>query len=426
MKPKVDKNVLISTMEKYTLQLDLQLLNDILQRFRNTTQLLENWISVTTFSPNGTQHNCALNSESQKFSQEGTSSLLLQTLPLQADYAPTVTTTAAPQATNIELRRKEEILHTQHMTQLKETQKHKGPEDLQTQSTTVLTQETRKTVYLQQEPANRNVAETDLNKPLHTAAVNQIVLHKQNCHQQPNQYTAATHTGAEFIRQAHKNPAADRQLNLQQVSEEQSWLHQQTVLLQAVNHIQHHSQYVGQPNEIDSQQFVEVNRRNAKTKNNHRLLKKTDTLQIGNPAEAERTHQIKTWLSQATKGSTPAFAEEDWHHSVAEKNRNAATITDDLRQQQETLPNQQAQELERNKREQQELQRKIGNSQSQLEDAFRRNRQLCAKNDNLHKNTALLQQQTATAVERGRQIDDDNKHKSILYAAALEHIPLME
>ena len=109
MEPKIDKNVLISTMENGTSQSILEPLTNILQRFRNTTQLLENWISVTTLSSNGTQDNYAFITESEKFNplpQRGISRLQDQTLQLH--YAPAVAQstliTATPQPAHTEFR----------------------------------------------------------------------------------------------------------------------------------------------------------------------------------------------------------------------------------------------------------------------------------------------------------------------------------
>jgi hypothetical protein len=49
--------VLISTVENGTSKVDLYPLTNILQKFQNTTQLLEEWITVSTHSSNGIYHN---------------------------------------------------------------------------------------------------------------------------------------------------------------------------------------------------------------------------------------------------------------------------------------------------------------------------------------------------------------------------------
>lgn len=91
MKPTISNNVLINTMEKGRSQSILESLTDILQKFQNTTQILENWISVTTHSPNRTQHNYALITYSEKFNQlskKEISGVQFQAQTLQLNYTP--------------------------------------------------------------------------------------------------------------------------------------------------------------------------------------------------------------------------------------------------------------------------------------------------------------------------------------------------
>ena len=114
--PTLNKSVLISTVENGTLQPDLAPLSNILQRFRDTTELLENWISVTTLSPNSTQHNHTLITDIEKFNQS-TSGLQLHIPTLQLDYASatiqSVLTAETSHTANTEFRSPGEILHNQ-------------------------------------------------------------------------------------------------------------------------------------------------------------------------------------------------------------------------------------------------------------------------------------------------------------------------
>lgn len=144
MEPEISKSVLISIVENGTSKVDVEPLIDILQQFRNTTQLLEKWIVVSTYSSNGTYHNCALDINSEKFSQllqRGTSELQDQTL--QPHYAPALVQTTllaiAPHAADTELQRQAEILHNQHTTQLGRNQKLQQLERLQNQYATLPT-----------------------------------------------------------------------------------------------------------------------------------------------------------------------------------------------------------------------------------------------------------------------------------------------
>ena len=183
VQPKVSNNVLVSTMEEDTSPSTFEPLTEILHKFRNTTQLLENWISFRKKSSNVTQHDCTLNSEFEKFSQEGNSRS-----HLQADYCTQTTLQQHyTSATNAELRHQGENLHIQ-------TKFDQNPE-IPVQPTKSLmqdNQETRKSDYLQQQPANRNTTDATSKELLHTAAVEHIAAHTQNGRQHAGEAQTTT------------------------------------------------------------------------------------------------------------------------------------------------------------------------------------------------------------------------------------------
>jgi hypothetical protein len=168
MEPKINKSVLISTMESGTSKVDFEPLSNILQRFRDTTQLLENWISVTKPSPNSTQHSHPLNTDVEKFNQS-TSGLQLQVPTLQLHYASATTqsilTAAPPQTASTEFRSPTEILHNQDQRNQNPTILM-GLHDQHPPTTERNHHMAEHNNYLHQETPNMNVAETHSAKPI--------------------------------------------------------------------------------------------------------------------------------------------------------------------------------------------------------------------------------------------------------------------
>jgi hypothetical protein len=93
-----------------------------------------------------------------------------------------------------------------------------------------------------------------------------------------------------------------------------------------------------------------------------------------------------------------------------------------LQTQIEDLRNQRLAEQDRNQNAEKDLRGQLQNSQNQVEVALKRNQQITTDNDDLKKEMALLQTKLEASLERAKLIDDDNQHKSILYATALEKI----
>jgi hypothetical protein len=251
MEPKINKSVLISTMGSGTSKVDFEPLSNILQRFRDTTQLLENWISVTKLSPNSPQHSHPLNTDVQKFNQS-TFGLQLQVPTLQLHYASATIQSDIPAATShtpsTEVRSRGKTLHNK--AEPDQSQNPAIPMELPSQQPKTLEQnhkDIKARDYLQKKMADRNIIPENSSESLQAAAANghaekedqrqsqpksttlqteynnttQQFMFRQGAattarKREPLQNTGAAESRAEIDERAQKNPAADPSSKYQQ------------------------------------------------------------------------------------------------------------------------------------------------------------------------------------------------------------------